>query len=416
MSVVGSQQRTLIHLLAQLRPHWRNDRNLPARIQTLLARNRSFGSRDRRLYRELIYATLRYLPWIEPVLDRDAEHAARLIAWLAADAPATENFRRTLIADWPACPSGVAAKAALLTSDATFGMLQNTAAQNVQPGDLLPSWLLDECPEAFTPPQIDALHTRAPLWLRVNVEAIEQVTAEFNQRGWRSRVSQALPTALQVLDEADVTKTTAFENGLFEIQDLASQLLLESAGINPSGCWLDACAGAGGKTLQLANLLGAEGRIDAFDIRRAALVELAARATRARLRNITILEKTPTDAYDGVLVDAPCTGSGTWRRAPHLKWTTTAQQIADAAATQRTLLTAFSERVRPGGRLFYATCSLNQAENEAVIADFLAIRPEFAIELPRRDFNGVLRGGGLTLLPALHNTDGFFIAALRRRL
>ena len=415
MSVVGSQQRTLIHLLTQLRPHWRSDRNLPARIQTLLARNRSFGSRDRRLYRELIYSTLRYLPWVEPVLEREPEHAVRLVAWLAADAPATENFRRTLVADWPACPPSVAAKTTLLTSGAIFGLLQTDASPAVQPDDLLPSWLRDECPEAFTPPQIDALHTRAPLWLRVNTDAVEEVTAEFNERGWHSRASHILPTAVQVLDEADVTKTAAFENGLFEIQDLASQLLLESAAITSGERWLDACAGAGGKTLQLAHLLGATGHIDAFDIRRSALAELAVRAARARLRNITILEKTPASTYDGVLVDAPCTGSGTWRRAPHLKWTTTGQQVADAAATQRSLLADFSERVRPGGRLLYATCSFNRTENESVVAEFLTTHPDFVVEALYRNFNGIVRDGGLTLLPALHNSDGLFIAALRRR-
>jgi 16S rRNA (cytosine967-C5)-methyltransferase len=262
---------------------------------------------------------------------------------------------------------------------------------------------------------MDALHSRAPLWLRANAEAIEPITAEFNQHGWRWLSSPILPTALQVLDEADVTKTTGFEKGLFEVQDLASQLLLESAGIEPGERWLDACAGAGGKTLQLARLLGPAGRIDAFDIRRAALVELGTRASRARVRNINVLEKPSTEDYDGVLVDAPCTGSGTWRRAPHLKWTTTIQQIADAAATQRALLASCSARVRPGGRLLYATCSLNRSENEAVVADFLATHSEFTVEAPRLDFNGIVRDSGLTLLPSLHNTDGFFVAALRRR-
>src|ERR1051325_11268877 len=122
MSVLGNQRRTLLTLLGSLYDHWHLDRNLAARIQALLTRNRSFGSRDRRLYRELIYSTLRYLPWIEPVLGRDPEYAVRLIAWLAADAPATENFRRTLIADWPACPTSIAAKSALLNRDATFGL------------------------------------------------------------------------------------------------------------------------------------------------------------------------------------------------------------------------------------------------------------------------------------------------------
>jgi 16S rRNA (cytosine967-C5)-methyltransferase len=414
MSVAGNQQRTLISLLTQLRPYWRRDRNLPARIQTLLSRNRSFGSRDRRLYRELIYTTLRFLPWLEPSLDRDPEQATRIIAWLAADAPATENFRRTLLPDWPVCPLSVAEKAAILNGHPSFAVTRAGAMSNFRSEDLLPSWLQQECPEAFHASQIDALHTRAPLWLRADIEAIDRVTAEFDQLGWRWQIAGPLCNSLQIFDEADVTKTKAFAEGMFEVQDVGSQLLLESAGIQRGERWLDACAGAGGKTLQLAQLIGPSGRIDAFDTRQAALEELFKRAARARLKNVTILKQPATAVYDGVLVDAPCTGSGTWRRAPHLKWTTTSQQIVNAAVTQRTLLADLSERVRPGGRLLYATCSLNQMENETIVADFLATHPRFASESPQRDFGGIIRGGGLTLLPALHNTDGFFIAAFRR--
>jgi 16S rRNA (cytosine967-C5)-methyltransferase len=248
----------------------------------------------------------------------------------------------------------------------------------------------------------------------VKPDRIGSVTQEFDQLGWRWRAADLLPTALQVHEEVDVTKTKAFGEGMFEVQDLGSQLLLESAGIRPGGHWLDACAGAGGKTLQLAQLLGPSSRVDAFDIRRAALAELKTRANRAGILNLAILDQRPTAEYDGVLVDAPCSGSGTWRRAPHLKWTTTSQQIAAAAAIQRTLLAEFSERVRPGGRLLYATCSLNQTENQSVVSDFLERHPQFTTEAPAHDFGAVHRSGGLMIMPALHNTDGFFIAAFRR--
>ncbi|MEO7598008.1 MAG: RsmB/NOP family class I SAM-dependent RNA methyltransferase [Opitutus sp.] len=412
MSFVGSQQRTLLHLLGQLRPHWRVDRNLPARVQTLLSSNRSFGSRDRRLYRELIYATLRYLPWIDPALDTNPDQAARIIAWLAADARATEHFRAALVADWPPCPHSVAAKAELLNAQTVEPA--STPGRKMTPDELLPQWVREECPRAFEPEQLDALHTRAPLWLRVKADALPQVTAEFDHLGWRWRAAAALPTALQLMDEADVTKTRSFESGFIEVQDLASQLLLESASLTPGSRWLDACAGAGGKTLQLATLLGTSGHVDAFDIRRAALAELDLRARRARLKTISILSTPPTQSYDGVLVDAPCTGSGTWRRAPHLKWTTTPARINEAATLQRKLLTQFSERVRPGGRLLYATCSLIRSENEAIVAGFLEQHSEFRIEPAMRTFGAASGAFGLKILPALHDTDGFFVASFRR--
>jgi 16S rRNA (cytosine967-C5)-methyltransferase len=395
MSVAANQQRTFLRLLAGLRPHWHRDRNLPARIQTLLARHRAFGSRDRRLYRELIYTTLRYLPWIEPHLDGNPDEAVRRVAHLATELPATADFR-----------------AAFATGESVSG----------DKTELLPSWFHSHCPAAFEPPNLETFLARAPLWLRLQTGDATRVTDEFTRLGWRFEFSPILPSALRLLDEADVTKTAAYRDGLIEIQDLGSQLVLasafsESAGpaaTAPGGRWLDACAGAGGKTLQLARLLGPSGHVDAHDPRPSALRELATRATRAHLANIAVLTDPPLADYDGVLVDAPCSGCGTWRRAPHLKWTTTEADISAAAATQSAILATFAPRVRPGGRLIYATCSLSRRENEAVVATFLATHAGFAPEPPARTFGAPFRDGGLTFLPALHDTDGFFVASIRR--
>jgi len=400
MSLAGSQQKIFLRLLAALRPNWHSDANLPAGIAELFAANRSFGSRDRRLYRELIYTTLRYLPWIEPLLDTDPHAAAKAVAWLAADLPATRAYRLALCGDWPACPPTVAAKAAHLgaTADA-----------------LLPAWLTRHCPEAAIAPNLDTLHTRAPLWLRLQTNDAARVVAEFTAKAWPTRRSSILPGALEVLAEADVTKSDAWTRGLIEVQDLGSQLILASCGLAPGGRWLDACAGAGGKTLQLAALLGPQGHVDAHDIRASALRELEIRATRAGAKTISVLPALPaTAAYDGVLVDAPCSGTGTWRRSPHLKWTTSAGQVSAAAEKQLALLTQFAALVRPGGRLIYATCSLSRLENEDVAAAFLAAQPAFAAEPAAHPFGGTPRSVGLAILPAAHNTDGFYVAALRR--
>ena len=414
MSVVGSQQRTILQLLLALQPFWRTDRNLPARIHTLLARNRSFGSRDRRLYRELVYTAIRYLPWIEPMLLDDGARAVRLIAWLATDAPATEQFRREVVGDLPACPDRVADKAELINHNEALQDLRPAGDRKLEPADLLPGWLSQQCPAAFSPEQITAIQARAPLWLRLNPASAQSAKAEFDQMQWPWRASSAIPTAVQLLTEVDVTRADGFNRGWFEVQDLGSQLLLASANVIPGESWLDACAGAGGKTLQLNALLGGTGTIDAYDIRRAALEELALRARRAHATNIHVLRAAPTKLYDGVLVDAPCTGSGTWRRAPHLKWTTTNAQVALAATTQRALLAQSAERVKGGGQLLYATCSINRDENDAVVEQFLGTDTRFVSEPPARSLDGIVRGGGLTFLPAQHDSDGFFIAAFCR--
>jgi 16S rRNA (cytosine967-C5)-methyltransferase len=402
MSLAGSQQKIFLRLAAQLRSNWRRDPSFPSRLQEIFATNRSFGSRDRRLYRELIYTAVRFLPWIEPLLDRDPARAVKVVAWLAADLPATRALRAELCADWPPCPSSVAAKAAHLKT-------------NID--ELLPDWVGRHCAEAAVSPNLDAIHTRAPLWLRLQTSDPQAVLEEFAAQKWPVQASSVLPSALQVLAEADVTKTASFQRGLFEVQDLGSQLILASTDIASGGRWLDACAGAGGKTLQLAALLGPKGRVDAHDPRASALRELEIRTTRAGIgaERISVSTANPTGSYDGVLVDAPCSGSGTWRRSPHLKWTTTPAQITEAAKKQLTLLSQFSERVRPGGQLIYATCSLSHFENEDVVTAFLAANLQFEAPPPARSFGATPRAVGLAILPATHNTDGFYVAAMTRK-
>ncbi len=429
MSIAGSQQQIVLQLLQALRPQLRRDVALPVRIQGLFAQHKEFGSRDRRLYREMIYTTVRYLPWIEPLLDSDADRAVKVVAWLAADTKDTAGFRAALCADLPAAGT-LAERAAFLGADAAA---------------LLPAWFRTECPEAFASPEIDAQLTRAPLWLRLQADDPAPVVAEFQERGWLWRESDVLHSAWQMLGDGDVTKTNAYERGAVEVQDLGSQLVLESIGVESGSRWFDACAGAGGKTLQLARLLGPAGSVDAFDVRAEALAELSARAARAmpapetsaaisRMAPIRVLHRAPAASadpsttsrktaaaapaealYDGVLVDAPCSGSGTWRRSPHLKWATSPKLVADRAALQSVLLGRFAGCVRPGGRLVYATCSLARRENEAVIEAFLAARPEFKAVSFAQTFGFEPRAPGMTILQSRHDTDGFFVASLRRR-
>ncbi len=402
-----SQARAFLALFNELRPHFRAGRNLPARIQQRLARERRFGSRDRRFYRELLYTAIRHLPWFETSLVSDAAFVPvagsfdaspfHALLWLSADSPATLPVKRVLLPDAPPAPPAPSGRAALLGLDAA---------------GLLPAWFRGHCPEAFTPPNLDALNTRAPLWLRLQTDDPAPVLAEFAALGWPHRASPELAGALELLvPDADITKTDAYQRGLVEIQDLGSQLLLPialAAAAVPALPlrWLDACAGAGGKTLQLARLLGPAAQIDATDPRPDALAELASRAARARLRNIRVLPPSPPPAalYDAVLVDAPCSGTGTWRRAPHLKWTTTEAEIQAAARLQLEILARHAPRVRSGGGfLIYATCSLSRHENEAVDTRFLETHPAFRLLHAE------------TLLPAARNTDGFHVAVFQTR-
>lgn len=399
MSFVANQKQTYLRLLEKIRPHCRDDFRLPDRIQKLLSRDKRFGSKDRRLYRELLYTSLRFLPWIEPLLASDPDRAAAMVAWLAADLPSTHLYRSELLADWPPSPDTLSEKADLL---------------NLDPSTLLPTWLREECPEAFNPDELDCLHRRASLWLRLQTRDAKLLTDECDQRGWTWRQSDLLPDAIEILSEADATQTDAYRHGAFEIQDLGSQLILNTAAITPGGQWLDACAGAGGKSLQLDRLLGPSGHVTAHDIRPHALRELNHRAQRSHLRNISTTTTLGNAHYDGILIDAPCSGSGTWRRAPHLKAVTTPKLIADYAARQLELLEHYAPLLRPDGQLIYATCSLNRSENEHVVAEFLSQYPDFSVIPPKRAFGYLSGPHGLLILPSRHNTDGFFTAILAR--
>jgi 16S rRNA (cytosine967-C5)-methyltransferase len=390
MPIVETQKHTFLRLMEQLSPFLRNDQGLLYRIQATLASQRAFGSRDRRLYRELIFTSIRYLPWIEPVIKSSPEEAVRRVAWLASgEIPVINSFRE-----------------AFATGPRVSGNFR----------ELLPEWLEPHCPDIFKAEQLDCVLSRAPLWIRIQGDE-DKIRALLASDDIVVQQSPILKTALRLTEDANIMKNRAYLDGLVEVQDLGSQLLLESIGVQAGGRWLDCCAGAGGKSLQLARLLGSSGRVVAWDIRPAALTELNTRATRAGIRNIKVSSTAPQSGeYDGVLVDAPCSGSGTFRRSPHLKWTLTEADVLKASKLQTELLDCYASRVRNGGRLVYATCSLSKFENDAVAAEFLKRHPDFK-PAPFANTFGFLPSadGGLTILPAAHDTDGFFVASWIRK-
>ena len=420
--IAANQQRLFLAFVAEIRPHLRRDSALPRRIKEIFSRNRAIGSRDRKLYRELIYTYLRFLPWIDPLLDTDAALASKITAWLAPELKPTSGYRAATCGDWPAAPATLAEKALALTRltgpldpvEAAEGApCSLLPAPSFVPAALLPAWFHEHCPAAFTSPHLDAINSRASVWVRIQSLDRNLVLDEFKAMQWTFEQPADFPDALGLPPNAEVANSDAYRRGFVEIQDLGSQLVLATAPIPTGGRWLDACAGAGGKSLQLARMVGDTGHVDATDIRPEILEELRDRAKRARLDNVSITPQ-PGNAYDGVLVDAPCSGSGTWRRQPHLKWYAKPESIASFAKTQREILDANAPRVKPGGLLIYATCSLSHHENQDVATAFLAAHPDFKPEPPADNHGGTFDGVGTTLLPGTRNTDGFYAAILRK--
>lgn len=380
MSRVDNQRRLFLELVKNLRPHWRRDPGQPQRLAEWLARHRA-GSRDRRLYRELAYTLWRILPWVE---DAAPETLVARVAQHAQRSRATADFIDAFAPDAAGLPAPTTS--------------------------LLPPWIAGEM--AVTTELETCLLSRAPLWIRQQSGDAAAVLRDFPE----AEASAHIPHAWRLPIDTNVTQSTSYRNGLIEIQDVGSQALLHALPELPPGRWLDACAGAGGKTLQLSQMLSyrPETEIVAHDIRAAALRELELRRQRAGMTSITTTLKVE-GRFDVVVVDAPCSGSGTWRRAPHLKWTTTPSTLRRAAEKQGSLLAQFSAHVKPGGWLVYMTCSLCRSENEAVVADFRTNHPEFApISLQHPRTQAAVDAGQLTLAPSALDSDGYFVAAMRR--
>jgi 16S rRNA (cytosine967-C5)-methyltransferase len=222
---------------------------------------------------------------------------------------------------------------------------------------------------------------------------------------------------------APVEAAPAFERGWFEVQDAGSQIAAAVASEIRGKQVLDFCAGGGGKTLALAAAMGNTGQLYAYDSDARRLAETVKRALRAGVRNLQVRSPIDPRALDGldgrmdlVFVDAPCTGSGTWRRHPDAKWRLTPQQLERRMAEQDAVLAAAAPFVKPGGRLIYVTCSLLAEENEDRVAAFTAAQPAFAAEPVALAGAEAWRTGAgfLRLTPRSAGTDGFFVCVLRR--
>lgn len=367
-----------------------------AAADTLIARyfktRRYAGSKDRRAVRELVYRAIR--AWPEP----PPSGRSAMLA-LASEEPA-------LLAAFDGSPHGPAEASP-----------EEMGAE--PPSTPVPQWLSRRFDPVLDSGDLHSLLARAPLDLRVN-----------RLRSGRDELLAAFPGAvptplspigLRLAEAIAVEDCQAWREGLVEVQDEGSQLLALACSAAPGEMVLDLCAGAGGKTLALAAEMRNRGRIVASDTDRARLSRMEPRLSRA---GITIAERRLldpgrerealadlVDAPDLVLVDAPCSGTGTWRRNPELRWRLTPQRLSAYVKLQTYLLDLAAELVRPGGRILYSVCSLLSEEGRGQAAAFEA-RSAMVPE-PGAMADGRAAGSGRILTPARDGTDGFFVARWR---
>jgi 16S rRNA (cytosine967-C5)-methyltransferase len=349
--------------------------------------SRFVGSKDRRAIRELVYRAIR------------------------ACGPIPQTGRAAMLHLGEEDPGLL-----LLFDGSTYGPQAIEDGELIAEGGVAPAWLTERLAASdIAGAEATALLDRAPLDVRINALKADRATLELPVSG------EPLPTAqgLRLPFGTPVEQWPQYQDGLLEIQDCGSQLACDAVGAAPGQTVIDLCAGAGGKTLALAAHLRNQGTLVAADADRARLSRLDPRAKRAAaVVSETLLLNPGREAAaltpwhgraDAVLVDAPCSGTGTWRRNPEARWRLTAESLARLTALQRHLLEAAAPLVKPGGRLIYVVCSLLDEEGAEQAAVFLETHPGWRAERLQMPL-GRSRGQGLRLTPAHDRTDGFFIA------
>ncbi len=353
--------------------------------------NRYAGSKDRRAIRELVYAAIR------------------------ACGPVPQTGRSAMLR-----LAQTDADLAALFDGSGYGPPAIGADEPVAQGGVAPAWLEHRLADSgVSGEQAQAMLGRAPLDLRVN-------TLKADPAGLTLPVGAEplpVPNALRLPAGTQVEEWAAYKDGLIEVQDAGSQLACMAVGAAAGELVIDLCAGAGGKTLALAAAMANEGTLIAADSDRRRLGQLAPRASRAGAKVADTVLLDPgrelealapwLGKADAVLVDAPCSGTGTWRRNPEGRWRLTPQELDKLTALQARLLAIAAQLVRPGGRVVYVTCSLLDEEGPGQVGRFLAGQQDFAATGPHLPL-GEPRGPGWRLTPADHHTDGFFIASLSR--
>ena len=300
----------------------------------------------------------------------------------------------------------------------------------------LPQWLVEplkgQLGDNFWP-LVESLNAPAGLDMRVNTlkDKRADVQKELSKVGLKTTVTPYSPWGLRLADKSQLGKLDAFTRGAIEVQDEGSQLLALLVDAKRGEMVVDFCAGAGGKTLALGAAMRSTGRLYAFDTSGHRLDALKPRLARSGLSNVHPVAiaherddrvKRLAGKIDRVLVDAPCSGLGTLRRNPDLKWRQTPKSVQELVAKQTAILQSAARLLKPGGRLVYATCSVLKQENEAIAEAFGAANPGFeALEAPTllrqlgvEKSESLCSGAYLRLWPHLHHTDGFFAAVWQK--
>ncbi len=389
-------------------------------LRNFFGTNRALGQRDRAFVAETVFCVLRHKRLLEQLVPQPTARklvCAALIKLQGFSLGQLETFLKSSDRDW-----------ALELKTADIETLP--AAVRLS----LPDWLYDrlvaETSEHDAAAFGRAMLKAAPLDLRVNtlIADREQVLRDLRAGGFEAAPTRFSPVGIRVAGKPAINRHELFSSGAIEVQDEGSQLLGYLVAPKRREMVVDFCAGAGGKTLLMGAMMQSQGRLYALDVSEKRLKNLAPRLKRSGLSNVhpqtiaaenDIKVKRLAGKIDRVLVDAPCSGLGTLRRNPDLKWRQSPQAIDELAVKQRAILMSAATLLKPGGRLVYATCSVLAQENRKVVEAFLADRPDFRQVHCQQTLDeshiALDSGDFLELCPQQHDTDAFFAAVMQRR-
>lgn len=407
----------------------RDGRRADRMVSTELRSRRDLAAPDHRFISQAVFSLFRWRGWIEPLRMRTIEE--RLLFSMLLDSttvhPAVRVWAIGLGRDpgrlmplgdapnWPARAEG-------------FKRLLDGMPVTADPWRLFPDWLREHLP---LPPGggstktrfvelLQVLQKRSPLWVRAQGADENKTWDELKSLGVRPWVHRRINRAAKLDAEVDIYHLPPFERGDLEIQDLASQAVGLACNPDPGERWWDACAGAGGKSLHLAALMKGKGLVVATDIHAIKLKEAVRRGRRSPFRNVSTK---PWDgkhvagkpgSFDGVLVDAPCSAIGTWRRNPDARWSMDRHAVARLAGLQAQILKTASAGVKVGGTLVYSVCTLTPSETTGVIGTFLEANPLFKLDPFPHPLTGEATDGRLQIWPQDSDNDAMFVARMVR--